>query len=178
MNSVGEKIYNLRKDKGLSQEELAEKLNVARFTVSRWETNAAQPTAENIKFLCGFFGVTSAYFFDNEAENVKEEGQEAVASDVKNQAVIKEGKFKNLKIVSVVIGFVLLALFIIACGIGAYITISPGGGGVWSEEIHTVNYMGIVFLVIGIVAVAVLFAVSVLLILQAVKRKKQRKKQN
>lgn len=35
---LGENLYNLRKKKNLSQEEVAEKLNVTRQTISKWET--------------------------------------------------------------------------------------------------------------------------------------------
>lgn len=65
MDKVGEKIYNLRKDKGLSQDKLAEMLCVSRPTISRWENDAVQPTTENIESLCKIFNVDSNYFFDN-----------------------------------------------------------------------------------------------------------------
>lgn len=49
--SLGENIYNLRKSKKLSQEKLAEKINVTRQTISNWELNVTQPNPEQLKLL-------------------------------------------------------------------------------------------------------------------------------
>lgn len=43
---LGEKILNLRKENGWSQEELAEKLNVSRQSVSKWESSQSIPDLE------------------------------------------------------------------------------------------------------------------------------------
>lgn len=55
--SLGENILKLRKAKGLSQEELAEKLFISRQTVSLWETDQTNPTIENLVLLKELFGV-------------------------------------------------------------------------------------------------------------------------
>ena len=44
-------IYAKRKDKGLSQEKLAEEIGVARQTISKWETGETLPDAESLKRL-------------------------------------------------------------------------------------------------------------------------------
>ena len=46
---LGELIYTRRKEKGLSQEKLAEQINVARQTISKWETNETIPDVESLK---------------------------------------------------------------------------------------------------------------------------------
>ena len=51
-------IYELRTGKGLSQEELAEKLFVSRQAVSRWETGETIPNTETLKLLPGIFDVS------------------------------------------------------------------------------------------------------------------------
>lgn len=51
-------IYELRTGKGLSQEELAEKLFVSRQAVSRWETGETIPNTETLKLLSGIFDVS------------------------------------------------------------------------------------------------------------------------
>ncbi len=56
--TIGEKILKLRKQKKISQEELAEKMYVSRQTVSLWETNQTLPTIENLIRLKDIFGVT------------------------------------------------------------------------------------------------------------------------
>ena len=56
--TIGENIYKLRKEKGLSQAELAEKLYVTRQTISLWEKNQAIPTIDNLKRLKEILGVS------------------------------------------------------------------------------------------------------------------------
>ena len=56
--TTGESIYKLRKDLGLSQEELGQKLLVSRQTVSLWETDQTVPTIDNLKRLKEIFGVS------------------------------------------------------------------------------------------------------------------------
>jgi len=53
-----EKIQNLRKEKGLSQEELAEMMQVSRQSVSKWESAQAYPETEKLVVLSEIFGVT------------------------------------------------------------------------------------------------------------------------
>ena len=48
---LGESIYNLRKKQGLSQERLAEKINVTRQTISNWELGDTSPNPEQLKIL-------------------------------------------------------------------------------------------------------------------------------
>ena len=55
---IGEKIYTFRKTKGLSQEELAELLDVSRQSVSKWETDAAVPELDKLVGMCEIFGIT------------------------------------------------------------------------------------------------------------------------
>ncbi len=55
--NIGEKILQLRKKEGMSQEELAEKLNVTRQTISKWETNQSAPDFEKIIPLCEVFNI-------------------------------------------------------------------------------------------------------------------------
>ena len=56
---INEKIYSLRKQAGLSQEELADKLNVSRQTVSKWELGDSTPDFDKIVPLCNLFGITT-----------------------------------------------------------------------------------------------------------------------
>ena len=51
-------LYELRKQKGLSQEELAEKIFVSRQAVSRWENGETVPSTETLKLLSEFFDVS------------------------------------------------------------------------------------------------------------------------
>ena len=53
-----ENLLQLRKINNLSQEELAEKVNVSRQTLSKWETGESLPDIEKCKLLADIFGVT------------------------------------------------------------------------------------------------------------------------
>ena len=57
--TISERLYNLRKEKGLSQEQLANELNVSRQTISKWETGESTPDFDKIIPLCEFYGITS-----------------------------------------------------------------------------------------------------------------------
>ena len=56
--NLSEKLILLRKEKGVSQAELAELMNVSRQAISRWETGVAVPSSENLRFLTAFYGIT------------------------------------------------------------------------------------------------------------------------
>lgn len=59
--TIGEKILSLRKARGWSQEELADKIGVSRQAVSRWEADSAKPDADKIILICDLFGVSADY---------------------------------------------------------------------------------------------------------------------
>ena len=56
--NLGETIYNLRKEKKLSQGDLAEQLSVSRQSVSKWENNSAVPDLDKLVKLSTIFGVS------------------------------------------------------------------------------------------------------------------------
>ena len=55
---LGDNLYELRKQKGISQDEFAENLGVSRQAVSKWERNEAYPDTENLIAISRFYGVT------------------------------------------------------------------------------------------------------------------------
>ena len=57
--NLGEKLLELRKSKHLSQEEVADKLNVSRQTVSKWETNVSTPDFDKIVPICELFEIST-----------------------------------------------------------------------------------------------------------------------
>lgn len=59
--SLGEKLLYLRKQAGLSQEDVAEKLGVSRQTVSKWETDQTVPELIKAKLLSQFYNVSYDY---------------------------------------------------------------------------------------------------------------------
>ena len=54
----GDNLYTLRKQRGLSQDEFAEKMGVSRQAISKWERNESYPDTENLIAIAKFFGVS------------------------------------------------------------------------------------------------------------------------
>ena len=68
-----EKLTGLRKEKGLTQLELAEAVHVARQAVSRWEVGTSVPTTENLAYLSQIYGVSVDYLLNDREEPPKKE---------------------------------------------------------------------------------------------------------
>lgn len=66
---LADKIIRLRKKNGWSQEELADKMNVSRQAVSKWEAAQTTPDLEKILQLGNLFGVTTDYLLKDELED-------------------------------------------------------------------------------------------------------------
>lgn len=65
---LGENIFNLRKKQGLSQEQLGEKINVTRQTISNWELGETQPNPEQLKLLSKELKVSIDELLDNDVQ--------------------------------------------------------------------------------------------------------------
>jgi transcriptional regulator with XRE-family HTH domain len=58
MNDFGQKLRELRVDKGISQDDLARKMNLTQGSISQFEKGLRLPTPLNIEKLCGILGVS------------------------------------------------------------------------------------------------------------------------
>lgn len=85
MQTIGEKIKELRKEKGVSQEETAFELGVSRQTVSKWESGLMQPNAESIKALSDYFAVSPVCFFGGENTAEKTAASQAAPAPTKGK---------------------------------------------------------------------------------------------
>lgn len=79
---LSDKLIELRKTKGWSQEDFAEKVDVSRQAISRWENGTALPDAQNILRISKLFGVSADFLLNDECEgesdiaSVEEGGEE------------------------------------------------------------------------------------------------------
>ena len=91
--TLSEKLYNLRRKQGLSQEGLAEKLDCSRQVISKWENGTTIPNAEMLQKYSELFGVSIDYL---------------VKDDLDEQSVIPtaEKNVENKKLIGI-LGFVL-----------------------------------------------------------------------
>ena len=76
MNSIGEKLSNLRKRKRLSQEEAAESLGVTRQTISKWETDQSMPDFDKVTLICSLYGITPNELFGSKTQETKIDNKE------------------------------------------------------------------------------------------------------
>ena len=77
---IGKYLQELRKEKGLTQEQLAERVGVARRTISRWETGSNMPDLDILIELSGFYDVELRELLSGERRNgqMNEEMKETV----------------------------------------------------------------------------------------------------
>lgn len=107
--TLGKKILDLRKKKGLSQEELGERVDVTRQTISNWELDITQPNVEQLKLLSKEFNISIDELLDNDIQNVlvkKVSNTEELAG-----LILKFIKIISIIMGSIVIGFICLILF-------------------------------------------------------------------
>ena len=71
--NLGNKIRELRRAGGLTQEQLAASLNISAQAVSKWEMNASYPDMTMIPTLAAFFKVSLDELFDFDVTNVDQE---------------------------------------------------------------------------------------------------------
>lgn len=64
--NLGEKIFKLRKEKGLSQEALAEQIGTTRQAISKWENNQGYPETEKLLLLSNVFEVSTDYLLKDD----------------------------------------------------------------------------------------------------------------
>ena len=75
--TLGEKLQTLRRSRGLSQEQLAEILEVSRQAVSKWENGDSAPDLDRLRAICTYFGVTTDYLIWDEPEDAPRGAEEA-----------------------------------------------------------------------------------------------------
>ena len=84
--SLGNSLFNARKKKGLSQEEVAEKLGVSRQTISKWETEETVPDIYQAKKLAKIYGLSLDELIDADLD------QKEIEEVIKNTDEKKEAK--------------------------------------------------------------------------------------
>ena len=110
---LGENIYNLRKSKKLSQEQLAELINVTRQTISNWELGETSPNPEQLKLLSKTLNVSVDELLNNDIKNI-------LVEKVNNTEKLAGMIIKILKFVGIAF-LVMLVVDIIAFIIFAFV---------------------------------------------------------
>ena len=77
-----ERLKSLRKEQNLTQQKIAEKLNISRGSYAQWEAQRTQPSSKSVETLANFFDVSTDYLLGN--------------TDIKNQNQFDEDLEKSL----------------------------------------------------------------------------------
>lgn len=93
--TIADRIQSLRKAKGMSQEELADRVGVSRQAVSKWESEQATPDLDKVVIMSDIFEVTTDYLLKG-IEPVKTDDHKTMA-DVLDQRILTEKNSKRAK---------------------------------------------------------------------------------
>ncbi len=133
--NLGDKLLKLRKKKGLSQEEAADKLNVTRQTISKWETNQSTPDFDKIVPICKLYDISS-----NELLTGNKTEKNDLTTNLDNDKSITKKRAKGIGI-GILIYFVAVAwimitipvmnmnpiissaIFLIICGVATFVIV-------------------------------------------------------
>lgn len=131
---IGRYLQDLRKEKGYTQEQLAEHLNVARRTVSRWETGSNMPDLDILIELSDFYNVGLRDLLDGERKSKTMEKE-------MEETVLKVAEYSNAekeRTAKVVMRFFILG--ILALGINLFMDINDIGDTFWAGFIKGATY--------------------------------------
>ena len=85
--TIGERLLKLRRERNLSQEDLANELDVSRQTISKWETNQSMPDFDKIVPLCNYFGITTDELLTGSKDIVEAKQADVKSNFARNVAV-------------------------------------------------------------------------------------------
>ena len=160
--NLNERLFELRKNKNLTQDEVAEKLNVTRQTISKWENGQSSPDFDKIAPLCEIYDVTPNELFSDIPEYEQRENKkskEKLSYDEMTNAQIKQ---KTAEVISGAILIFIVAIAILIVGAGFL-------------NINAVLCFGIFLLVLGIgVAIIIKHFMSIPDRVKTEKEKKER----
>ena len=125
--NMADRILELRKKKGISQEELADKIGVSRQAVSKWESDTSYPEPEKIILLSDFFQVSTDYLLKGEEAKPQKSQNDAGIFAAVGTALNAVGLIVALLIwieerssVSVAAGFILMVFGCMIFAIGQF----------------------------------------------------------
>lgn len=109
---LDEKLVRLRKEKGLTQLELAEAVKVSRQAVSKWEAGGAVPSTDNLKGLSDLFGVPVDFLLNDGEERTEDAIPPSKGSEEIAEISCKDTKKAVIKWAALILAFIILAVCI------------------------------------------------------------------
>ena len=122
----GENLKTLRKNKGITQEELAVRLNIVRQTISKWEKGQSIPDAEMLVKLADIFEVPVSQLLGSRIEpDAQSDALAEQLARINEQLVIKNRRTKTLWVTIVIIAVILIAIPLLRLLWIAFIVLCP-----------------------------------------------------
>lgn len=166
MKNLGEKIWRLREERGLSQEALAEQLQVSRQTVSNWENDRATPDAYKLKQLCEILCVSADGLLETEtpapiSQNMSQNILQNISQEENHPALQKREKGRMGKII--LLAFLGgIAAFLLAVAVVLFTLPEQDKSQVITSAFTLTPTMGGIFLLV--LSAALLVSVAILLL--------------
>ncbi len=113
---IGKYIQEKRKEKGITQSELAEKLNISDRAISKWENGICLPDASNMPIICDILGITINDLFSGEKVDMKN-NEKKLEENLLEMTQLKEESDKRLLRLEILIGALALIILFTAIGI-------------------------------------------------------------
>ena len=117
---IGKFIQEKRKEKNLTQSELAEKLNISDRAISKWENGVCMPDVGNMPELCNILSISINDLISGEKVDMKN-NEKKLEENLLEMTKLKEEKDKLLLNLEIVIGIILVLFYLVICTIVAYI---------------------------------------------------------
>lgn len=145
---IGKFISNKRKEKNITQSELAELLGITDRAISKWENGICMPDASNILELCNILNITINDLFSGEVVDMKE-NEKKLEEHLLEMTRAKEQRDKELLTIEIFIGIIVSITMFTCIFIASFVQME--------------NWLKIVLIIIGVVpfAVGITYAIRI-----------------
>ena len=145
---IGKFISNKRKEKNITQSELAELLGITDRAISKWENGICMPDASNILELCNILNITINDLFSGELVDMKE-NEKKLEEHLLEMTREKEQRDKELLTIEIFIGIIVSVTMFTCIFIASFVQME--------------NWLKIVLIIIGVVpfAVGITYAIRI-----------------
>ena len=166
--TIGERLLKMRRERNISQEELANILNVSRQTISKWETDQSTPDFDKIVPLCNYYNITTDELLTGKENIVESKTNDNRKSFARNIAIAVGMYIASIIAIILFTNFnmpevgVCVFFFIIACATSLLVYNGIVNGNKEEKVVETkeAKEERLVKEIVDIIGVAVYFIVS------------------
>ena len=162
LQKIGTFLKDLRKEKGLTQEQLAETLNVSRRTVSRWETGSNMPDLDLLMEIADLYEVDLREMLNGERKSEDKMNKEL------EETVLQVAEYTNVdkqRVTKTVQGFFLLGILALAVNVGMEFLDAPDT--FWTGVIQGIT----IGIAVGSMILGILYTTGAMMKVQAFKKR-------